>query len=115
MPDRTTRKLVQGVQREVLETVDLLPSRAADLLMELTALVGNCNDDIRRFDAEYAWVLLGFLESKEKANRAKIHAEISPEYERRQSARDTKELAIELVRSLKYFLKAKEEEMRLAR
>lgn len=112
---QTVRGLVREMQREILNTADLSPDRAAELMNRLTALIGNCNDEIREADAEYAAVLFGFLESAEKANRAKIRAETSPAYQRKREARDTKELTIELVRSLKYFLRSKEEEMRLSR
>jgi hypothetical protein len=60
-------------------------------------------------------VLLKHLESEEAANRAKIRAETTPEYQRKREARDTKELAIELCRSLKYFLKAKQDEYQMSR
>jgi hypothetical protein len=102
------------MQREIRDT-DLQPDRAAVLLTKLTALLGNCNDEIRLADHAYSVVLLRFLEADEAANRAKIRAETSTEYLRRQEARSTKELVVELVRSLKYLLKAQEEEMRLSR
>lgn len=110
----TVRELIGSIQREVRDT-DLQPDRAAQLLVKLTALMGNTNDEIRLADHAYAVVLLRFLEADKAANRAKIRAETSTEYLRRQEARATKELVIELVRSLKYLLKAKEEEMRLTR
>lgn len=110
----TVRDLIESFRREIRDT-DLQPDRAAELLTKLTALVGNCNDEIRVADAEYAAVLLGFLNSEEKANRAKIRAEISPEYQRKRQARDTKELVVEMIGSLKYLLRAKEAEMRLSR
>jgi len=103
------------MQTEIRDTSDLQPSRAAELLTKLTALLGNCNDEIREADHAYAVVLLQFLDSDEAANRARIRAETSMPFVRKREARDTKELVIELVRSLKYFLKAKEEEMRLSR
>ena len=102
------------MQREIRDT-DLSPDRASELMTRLTALIGNCNDEIRVADAEYASVLLKHLESEEAANRAKIRAETSPAFQRKREARDTKELAVELVRSLKYFMRSKEEEMRLTR
>ncbi len=111
----TVRDMVRQIQVEVRDASDLMPSRAAELLTKLTALMGNCNDEIREADQQYAVCLLGHLQQEAKANRARICAEISPEYQRKREARDTKELVIELVRSLKYFLKAKEEEMRLSR
>lgn len=111
----TVRDLVRAAQREIRDTADLQPDRAAELLNHLAALMGNCNDEIREADAAYAAVLLAHLESSEKANRARIKAETSPEYQRKREARDTKELIVELARSLKYFLRAKADELELAR
>lgn len=110
----TVRDLVRTIQHEV-RTTELAPSRAAELLVQLTALIGNCNDEIRTADSDYAEILLVALESSEKVNRARIRAETTPAYRRKREARDTKELVIELVRSLKYLLRCVEEEMRLAR
>lgn len=107
--------MIRAIQREIRDTADLQPDRAAELLNRLTALIGNCNDEIREADAIYAAVLLKHLESEEAANRAKIRAETTPEFIRKREARDIKELAVELSRSLKYFLRAKAEEMGLSR
>ena len=114
MPE-TVRELVKSYQREIQQVPDLQPDRAADMLMQLTSLMGNCADAIRDADSEYAVTLLHFLDTEKKANRAKIRAEISPEYRRKQEARDTRELVIELSRSLKYFLKVKQDEYQMAR
>ena len=80
------RAMIHGYQREIRDT-NLQPERAAELLTKLTALMGNTNDEIREADAAYAAVLLSCLESEEKANRAKIRAEISPEYARKREGR----------------------------
>lgn len=111
----SVRELVRAYQKEIQQSNDLQPDRAAEILMKLTALFGNCADEIRAADSEYAVTLLHYLDTEAKANRARIRAEISPEYRRKQEARDMKELVVELSRSLKYFLKVKEEEMRMAR
>lgn len=113
--DTTVRELVKTYQREIQQTADLQPDRAAELLMRLTALMGNVADEIREADSEYAVTLLHYLDSEAKANRARIRAEISPEFRRKQEARDTKELIVELTRSLKYFLRCKSDEYAMAR
>lgn len=115
MPDITVRGMVRLIQVEVRDTPDLQPDRAAVLLTQLTALIGNCNDAIRECDLAFAEVLLRCLDSSEAANRAKIRAETSPEYQHKMEARHTKELCVELIGSLKYLLRSKQEEMRLAR
>lgn len=114
MSQPSVRDLVRDVQREV-QKGELHPGRASELLLKATALMGNCSEEIRLADAAYAEVLLECLRSDEAANRAKIRAETTPQYLRKREARDTKELVVELARSLKYFLRSAEEEMRLTR
>lgn len=99
MSDTTIRGMVRTIQQEIAAG-GLDPHHAADLLMKLTAVLGNCNDEIRLADAHYAIVLLRCLDSDEAVNRAKIRAETSPEYQRRREARDTKELAQEMIGAL---------------
>lgn len=111
----TVREMVKAIQVEARDAHDLQPDRAAELLMTLSALIGNVCDEIRAADAAYAAVLLAHLDSEEKANRARIRAETSPEYRRKQEARDTRELVTELSRSLKYFLRAKSGEYAMAK
>jgi len=115
MAETTVRGMVRLIQVEVRDTPDLQPDRAAALMNKLTALIGNLNDEIRAADAAYAEVLLGCLDSDEAASRAKIRAETTPAFHRKREARDVKELAVELVRSLKYFLKAKQDEYQMSR
>lgn len=74
----SVRDMVRAIQTEFRDS-DLQPSRAADLLMKTTALLGNCAAEIREADSAYAVVLLQYLEGEEAANRARIRAEISPE------------------------------------
>lgn len=110
----SVRELVRSMQVEIRDT-DLQPERAADLLNRLCALTGNIADEIREADMEYARVLLQHLEAEARANRAKIKAETTPEYSRKREARDLKDLATEMIGSLKYYLRAKAEELRDAR
>lgn len=109
------RDLIRSMQQEIRDTADLQSDRAAELLMKLTALMGNVNDEIREADHAYAVELLRFLEADEAANRARIRAETSLQFIRKREARDTKELCLELSRSLKYFLKCKSDEMQMSR
>lgn len=115
MTDVSVRGLVRLMQVEIRDTPDLQPDRAAELLNKLAAVLGNVNDEIREADAAYAVVLLRHLDGEEAANRAKIRAETSPEYRRKREARDTALLAKELIGTLKYFLRSKQDEMRLSR
>lgn len=110
----TIRDRVREIQRE-LRDAEVQPERARVMLTTLTALLGNCLDEIRVAEQEYAVHLLACLDASEKANRARIQAEASPQFARKQIARDTRELVVEMIRSLKYVLRSSEEEMRLTR
>ena len=103
------RERIQKIQNEVGKG-NLTGPRAAELQSILSSLIGNCNDEIAQRNYEYNVVLLDFLDKEEKANRAKIKAETSPEYRVKITARNTKELCIEMIRSLKYLIRSLEEE-----
>lgn len=109
---KTIREIIQNDQNEILKG-NLLPIRAAEILTEISALIGNLNDEITKRDMDYNKVLLDWYDKEEIANRAKIRANITPEYEAMRIARNTKDLAIELIRSLKYFLKAMGDEYKV--
>lgn len=109
----TVREMIAEAQREILGA-DISPERARALLHRLSALVGNINAEIREADAAYNVVLLGFLDTETKANRAKIRSECSPEYQRKREARDAKECVVDLIASLKYQIKSLSDEMRLS-
>lgn len=112
--DVTVRGLIRDIQVEIRDC-ELLPDRASELLLRLTALYANVLDEVRASEMDYNAVLLTCLNSDEAANRARIRAQASPEYARTREAKDTERLTLELIRSLKKFMASKQEEMRLAR
>lgn len=110
----TVRDLVRSAEREI-RSGDLTPTDASNILAQLTSLLGLVLEEIREADMAYATVLLKHLDSDEAANRAKIRAQVTPEYARAREAKDTHAVLVELIRSLKTILKAQTEEMRLTR
>ena len=80
------------------------------MLTKLTALLGNIADEQREADLAYAQVHLALYEQHQAASRARLYAEVTPEYARRREAKDCGVLATELIRSLKMFLRTKSEE-----
>lgn len=106
---QSVRDLIKERQTEIRST-DLQPPRAAEILTELAALLGNVLDQIRKCDVEYNVVLLNHLQRAQKASHAKIEAETTREYLAKREASDLKVLTLEMIRSLKFFLRAKEDE-----
>lgn len=107
----TVREMVRAMQTEMRHP-GLLPERAREILVQLSSLYGNCLDEMREADHAYSVVLLQCLDANEAANRAKIRAQISPEYQRKREASDIAELVLESIRSIKVVLKSLESEMR---
>ena len=107
------RDLVRGIQDKLRPGCDLSPTEASEYRLNLSALLGNCLQEILDADIAYNRVLLMYLDGSEAASRAKIRAECSPEFQRRQEARNTKELVVEMSRALNKFLDSQREEMRL--
>ena len=107
------RDMVVDYQNKIASKDDLQPEKAAKYMTELSALLGNINDRIKETELAYNKKLLQCYESEEKANRAKILAETSQEYDDKLTAKNVKEVAIQMIGSLKYYLRAKEQEYRL--
>ena len=110
----TIREMVETIQVD-LRDGDVPPKVAREYLNRLTAMIGNCNKEIRAAQVEYNLKLLVCLSEEKHANKAKIRAQTSPVYIRLQEAKDTKELVVAMSQSLKYMLRSQEEEMRLSR
>lgn len=111
----TVREHVRDAQKEMRESPDLALARASVLLNTLTALIGNANQELRLREMAYKRELLLAYKTHDTANRAKIAAETSIEYEAFLEARHVKEEIVEAIRSLKAYLRTQEEEMRLSR
>lgn len=108
------RGRIEAIQSQMRDGA-LTPDMARESLVALTALLGNVHDEERASDHDYKVVLLKCLDGDEAANRAKIRAEVSPEYQRAREAKDTSGLVIELIRSCRAYLRSLDEEMRLAK
>lgn len=110
----TVRERILKIQKNLRDGA-MTPDMARESLVTLTALMGNVNDELRAADHEYKLVLLGCLQGDEAANRARIRAEVTPQYQRAREAKDTASLVIEMIRSCKSYLRSLDEEMRLTR
>jgi len=111
----SVRGIIKDFQREIRDT-DLLPERASEILAKSAALMVNVNDEIRERAMIYNKKLLEILDQENKSvAKARVIAETTQEYEDYLEAKNTKEALLELIRSLKYFLRAKEEEFGISK
>lgn len=108
------RERIKRIQADLRDTAKT-PELVREALVVLTALLGNVHDEQREADHEYKLVLLGCLQGDEAVNKARIRAEVTPQYQRSIEAKHTAELVIEMIRSCKVYLRSLDEELRLSR
>ena len=102
---------IQAIQGQLADG-QLTPDLARESLVKLTALLGNVHDLQRKADHDYKLVLLGCMQSNKAANRARIEAECTSQYDEARKAGDLAKLVIENIRSLKQYMRSLDEEMR---
>ena len=110
----SVRDRIKAIQRDILAGA-VTPEQSRQWLITLTALLGNVTDEQRVADHDYKLVLLGCLQGDEAANRARIRAEVTPQFQRAEEAKHTAQLVLEMIRSCKVYLRSLDEELRLAR
>lgn len=86
------------------------PHEAAKDLSTLAAVLGNLNKEIRERELIYKRILNAELSKEGAATRAKLRAEITPEYMAYREATDLEKELTETVRSLRSFLQYMREE-----
>lgn len=112
----TIREMIAEIQKEVRDT-DLSPGRASELLNQLSALLGNVNDEVINRQMEYGQYVFDLSEKLEfkVVSKAKLKGETSSLYKDLLIAKSTKELVESMIGSLKYYLRSKEHEFREAK
>lgn len=107
------REQISRIQRIVRDSTTLPPAQAADLLNQLTGLLGNVLAEVRERELAYRMVYAECRKRLEKANAAKIEAETSPQYAAWREAEDARTVTKELMISLRASVRLHTEEMRM--
>jgi hypothetical protein len=110
----TVRERVKAIQKDLRDGA-LTPDLTRESLVTLTALSGNVADELRTADLAYKVVLRTAFEHEGKANRARLIAETSAEYQRMREAKDAEHLVEQMIISCRAYLRSLDTEMRLAR
>ena len=106
------RAMLKEYRQRFLHSDGVTKLAASQALVEISALLGNVNDEIRKADQAY-YLKFDELLSGEKmpVSRAEVRMRSSDEYMRLQEAKNEFEMAMELIRSLKYLIRALDDEM----
>ena len=107
---------IAKLQAEVLETADLSPVRASQILVELTALYFTVVTLVRETEFVYNVVEAAHILAEDGvANRGKAKAKLTEEYKAHRMAKDYEKTTVESIRSLKKYMTTQAEELRLSR
>lgn len=102
---------ISAIQAQLADGA-LTPDLARESLVKLTALLGNVHDLQRKADHDYKLVLLGCMQSNKAANRARIEAECTSQFDEAEKAKNLAKLVLTTIQSLKQTMRSMDEEMR---
>ena len=109
----TVRELIRRIQVEIRDS-SVEASRAAELIPKLTSLYASVLEEVTRREMEYNAVLSTLMDEDMPANRAKIRAQATDEYQALREAQNVEKSTLQLIQSLKTLVKLRQEEMRLS-
>ena len=109
----TLRDLIKQETAGLLSVEKLGPHIAAERLVALTSLLATLGAEIALKRAKYADVRLVALLASKSAAEAKIRAEATPQFNEWVEREEMRKALIEIVRSLKYYLRQQEDEVRI--
>jgi hypothetical protein len=110
----SVRDLLATIRREVIAG-KVTPTRAGELAMQLSALLGNISDEICVAEMAYNEVYSNKFDELGKASHAEIKAKLTDEYKRLIEVKGAKEATTEMVWSLRKMQDTFRAEMQLQR
>lgn len=111
---KSVREMIKEIQDEIRD-VEPTPTRASELVIKLSSLLGNVIDESLKADQAYNKVLNDLLDAEKTANKARIKADTTPEWVTKRQLENLEKLTIQMIRSLNKFVVMKTEELKSAR
>src|SRR3990167_2038938 len=110
--EKSIREIITETSDELRKNIDLLdPIAGARKLVELCSLFSSLNRYIAEAEGKYKERLKEIKDTETSSSAAKIKAEATQEYKLWIGAKYEKEALLELIRSLKYFNRAVQEDI----
>jgi len=109
------RKMIDNYRKEIMDSESLTIDRASQMLVELSALIGNINDEVLDLSQVYSQKQLDIVD-KEGMSIAKsnVYMQTTQEWKDLERAKGYKEVTLELIRGLKYRCRALGEEYQVS-
>ena len=107
----TIREQIIQYKDKLSSKKELTPEDASKILVELTAIWGNVNSNLIDAQMDFNKIKLKYLDEGTSVAKAEIKAQISDEYKWYQEVKGYSELVKEMIRGLKYYLRACQDEL----
>ncbi|MCK9370811.1 hypothetical protein M0R04_12955 [Candidatus Dojkabacteria bacterium] len=111
----TIRELINEYRNKLVDASSLSPDVASRTLVELTALIGNLNEEILKRKIAFNDKKLAYMIEIKSVAKAQVMAETSPEYIAYEEVKMSLDLMKEMIRGLKYYLRSQEDEYKLSK
>lgn len=106
-----TRELYKTF-RERMSRGSLSPKEASDIIVRLSAIMGNYSDALLDKQMAFNEKKAECLEKIKSVAKAQVMAECSKEYRDFQEIKGERENIVEMIRSLKYYMRSMEDDFR---
>jgi len=106
---KSASQLIEDYRRELRDT-DVDRHRAAEIRVKLSALYGNVTEQMRKTEMAYNQKYAEVLAVNDSVAKAEVLSKITPEYIEYKTARDLEKVLLEMIRSLKHYVEAKDNE-----
>ena len=111
--NQTIRELIAHESAELREIEKLGPHEAANKLVVLSSLLSSLGAEIATKRAEYTQIRLKCLKEAKSVAESRIYSEATNEFKEWQEREEQRKALIEIIHSIKYFLRTCENEMKL--
>jgi hypothetical protein len=110
-PEQNVRQIINGYSNRIINVTNLSLDEASQMMVELTAWLGNINDIIGHLEDNYNLEYARIIEQEDMtASKAKVMVAITDQYKALREAKAYFYVATEMIKSLKYRCRAMSDE-----
>jgi hypothetical protein len=112
---KTITDIIDEYRNRIAQSTNLSLDEASQIMVELSSLLGNINEEIREAERIYLNKFADMLNTPElSVARATILIKITPEYQRWDKAKGYEKFTLEMIRALKHRCRALHDEIEIS-
>jgi hypothetical protein len=104
------REMIDEYRNKIKDASSLEPDQASRYIVELSSIMGNVNQELLAKQMLYNEAKLKCLDEEKSVARAAMKAETTDAYRAYQEVKGYRDLLVEMIRGLKYYLRSQDDE-----